>query len=121
MRRLAPHEHSLRVKTIIAPSQEASKRHLAAIDQRLQHLQNAPQAQVIEELNPLIVGWTAHYNGVVPAATMSQYDDLLEQQSPGSQQHYIYITRHMYARCMHTRTASAAWHASEYYITLTAS
>ncbi len=72
-------EHSPRVKTIITPSQEASKRHLAAIDQRLQQLQTAPQARVIAELNPLIVGWAAYYTGVVPAATMSQYDDLVEQ------------------------------------------
>src|SRR5713101_3078087 len=71
--------NTLRVKTIIAPSQEASKRHLAAIEQRLQQLQTAPQARVIEELNPLIVGWAAYYNGVVPAATMSRYDDLVEQ------------------------------------------
>ena len=79
MRQLAPQEHSPRVKTIISPSQEASKRHLAAIEQRLQQLQTAPQAWVIAELNPLIVGWAAYYNGVVPAATMSRYDDLVEQ------------------------------------------
>ena len=65
---------------MISPSQEASKRHLAAIEQRLQQLQTAPQALVIEELNPLIMGWAAYYNGVVPAVTMSRYDDLLEQQ-----------------------------------------
>lgn len=79
MHRLAPQEHSLRVKTIITPSEEASKRHLAAIEQRLQQLQTAPQARVIAELNPLIVGWAAYYNGVVPAATMSRYDDFVEQ------------------------------------------
>ncbi len=72
-------EHLPGVKTIITPSQEASKRHLTAIDQRLQQLQTASQARVIEELNPLIVGWAAYYNGVVPAATMSRYDDLVEQ------------------------------------------
>ncbi|HEX6779976.1 MAG TPA: reverse transcriptase domain-containing protein [Ktedonobacterales bacterium] len=75
----APREHALRGKTIIAPSQQASKRHLAAIDQRLQQLQTAPQARVIAELNPLIIGWAAYYNGVVPTATMSRYDDLVEQ------------------------------------------
>jgi len=68
-----------RVKTIISPSQEASKRHLAAIEQRLRQLQTASQAQVIKELNPLIIGWVAYYNGVVPAAMMGRYDDLLEQ------------------------------------------
>jgi RNA-directed DNA polymerase len=72
-------EHSPKVKTIISPGQEASKRHLAAIEQRLQQLQTAPQARVIEELNQLIGGWAAYYNGVVPAATMSRYDDLVEQ------------------------------------------
>ena len=72
-------EHSPSVKTIITPSQEASKRHLAAIDQRLQQLQTAPQARVIAELNPLIVGWAAYYTGVVEASTMSRYDDLVEQ------------------------------------------
>jgi len=67
------------VKTIITPSQEASKRHLAAIEQRLQRLQTAPQARVIEELNPLILGWATYYTGVVEASTMSRYDDLVEQ------------------------------------------
>lgn len=67
------------VKTIIAPSQEAIKRHQVAIDHRLQQWQTAPQARVIAELNPLIVGWVAYYNGMVPAASMRRYDDLLEQ------------------------------------------
>ena len=67
------------MKTIITPGQEANKRHLAAIDQRLQQLQTASQAQVIAELNPLILGWANYYAGIVPAATMSRYDDLVEQ------------------------------------------
>jgi len=78
-RRPAAQEHSLEVKTMISPSQEASKRHLVAVDQRLQQLQTAPQAQVIAELNPEILGWSAYYNGVVEASTMSRYDDLMEQ------------------------------------------
>ena len=73
------HPHSASIKTIITPSQDASKRHLAAIEQRLRQLQNASQAQVIAELNPLIVGWIAYYTGVVPAATLGRYDELLEQ------------------------------------------
>src|SRR5947209_11071512 len=79
MHRIVPREPLLKVKTIITPSQEASKRHLATIDQRLQQLQTAPQARVIAELNPLIVGRASYYNGVVEASTMSRYDDLLEQ------------------------------------------
>ena len=72
-------EQGNRIKTIIAPSQEAIRRHLAAIDQRLLQLQTAPQARVIEELNPLVIGWVAYYNGVVPAAAMSRFDALIEQ------------------------------------------
>ena len=46
----------------------------------MRQVQNASQAQVIKELNPLIVGWTSYYNGIVEAASMSQYDELMEQQ-----------------------------------------
>lgn len=67
------------VKTIIAPSQEANQRHLAAIDARLHRLQTASQAQVIKELNSLIIGWVAYYNGVVPAASMGRYDEMVGQ------------------------------------------
>jgi RNA-directed DNA polymerase len=79
MRRATQPNSSFRVKTIVTPSQNASKRHLAAIDQRLQQLQTAPQARVIEELNPLIRGWVSYYNGLVEASVMRRYDDLLEQ------------------------------------------
>jgi len=72
-------EQGNRIKTIIAPSQEAIKRHLAAIDQRLLQLQTAPQARVIEELNPLVIGWVAYYNGVVPASAMGRFDAFIEQ------------------------------------------
>ena len=72
-------EHAHGIKTIIIPSHEASKRHLATLEQRLQQLQAASQAQVIAELNPLITGWAAYYNRVVEASSMSQYDALVEQ------------------------------------------
>lgn len=77
--RLASPGVALPVKTVIEPSQEAIKRHLAALDQRLQAAQAASQAQVIGDLNPLIVGWVAYYNGMIEASLMSRYDDLLEQ------------------------------------------
>jgi len=68
-----------RIRTIITPSDDASERHLAALDHRLQQFQTAPQARVIAELNPLVIGWASYYNGIVPAATLSRYDDLLQQ------------------------------------------
>jgi len=73
-------EHLSRVKTIVTPSQEANKRHLAAIEQRLKLLQTASQAQVIAELNPLIMGWGNYYAGIVEGSIMSRYDALMEQQ-----------------------------------------
>jgi len=79
LHRLTPQQRVPGLKTIVAPSQEANNRHLTAIEQRLQQLQTAPQTQVIEELNPMIVGWAAYYNGIVPAATLNRYDELLEQ------------------------------------------
>jgi RNA-directed DNA polymerase len=68
------------VKTIVTPERQASERHLAAIEQKLQQLRTAPQARVILELNPLIMGWATYYAGIVEASTMSRYDDLVEQQ-----------------------------------------
>ena len=73
-------ERSTRVRTIITPSQEAHKRHLAAIEQRLKQLQATPQEKVIAELNPLILGWGNYYAGIVDVSIMRQYDDLMEQQ-----------------------------------------
>jgi RNA-directed DNA polymerase len=67
------------VKTIVTPSLEARQRHLAALEQKLRQGQSASQAQVIKELNPLIIGWTSYYNGIVEAVSMGQYDEVMEQ------------------------------------------
>jgi RNA-directed DNA polymerase len=76
-------ERLSRVKTIVTPSQEANKRHLATIEQRLKQLQTVPQAQVIAELNPLILGWGNYYAGIVEGSIMGRYDELMEQQLMG--------------------------------------
>lgn len=72
-------EQPVRVETLVVPSQEANKRHMTVIEQRLQRLQADSQERVITELNPLILGWANYYNGVVAAPVMSRYDELLEQ------------------------------------------
>jgi RNA-directed DNA polymerase len=72
-------ERSSRVRTIVTPSQEANVRHVAAIEQRLKSLQAVPQAKVIAELNPLILGWGNYYAGIVDGAIMRKYDELMEQ------------------------------------------
>jgi RNA-directed DNA polymerase len=75
----APQQPGFRFKTVITPSDEAAKRHLALIGQRLSKLQTAPQAQVIRNLNPLIGGWAAYYRELVEPAVMRRYDEQVEQ------------------------------------------
>jgi RNA-directed DNA polymerase len=72
-------ERARKVKTIITPNQEASERHLATIEQRLQRLHSASPARVIAQLNPLIAGWATYYTGMVEPATLRRYDELLER------------------------------------------
>jgi RNA-directed DNA polymerase len=66
-------------ETVITPSDEASRRHLAMVGQRVCQLQTAPQAQVIRELNPLIGSWSAYYSGIVEDAVLRRYDEQVEQ------------------------------------------
>ncbi|HEY1353490.1 MAG TPA: reverse transcriptase domain-containing protein [Ktedonobacteraceae bacterium] len=66
-------------RTVITPGNEASKRHLAVVGQRMRHLQTAPQQQLIRELNPLIGGWAAYYSGLVADAVLHYYDEQMEQ------------------------------------------
>jgi RNA-directed DNA polymerase len=104
LRKPVSQEDVLELKTIVAPSAEAAQRHLAAIDHRVQQLQTAPQARVIKGLHPLIASWSAYYNGVVPVATMSRYDELLEQRllrwagkrHPGKEREWL-LTRYWHA------------------------
>ena len=103
-------EHMPRLKTILTPSQEAIQRHLATLDAKSQQLHTSTQAQVIRELNPLIAGWATYYNGFVPAATLSQYDDVLEQrllrwasrQHPGKDRNWL-LTRYWHTVGKQTR------------------
>lgn len=70
-------EQAFACKTAVTPSAEASHHHLAAIEKRLEQLQTASQAQVIAELNPIIGGWAAYYNGFVSVHSLSRYDELV--------------------------------------------
>lgn len=76
---LAQEQHLSRLKTVITPSEEATKRHLTLIGQRLLKLQSAPQAQVIRDLNPLIAGWAAYYRELVEPAVMGRCDEQVDQ------------------------------------------
>jgi len=66
-------------ETVITPSDEARRRHLARIGQRIRQLQTAPQAHIIRELNPLIGSWAAYYGGIVEDAVLRHYDKQMQQ------------------------------------------
>jgi RNA-directed DNA polymerase len=67
-----------RFKISITPSEKAINRHMAAIGQLLSQLRTASRAQVIRELDLIIGGWAAYYAECVPAAILSQCDNLME-------------------------------------------
>jgi RNA-directed DNA polymerase len=67
-------------KTIISPSQEAIKRHMEEIGEKIRKLRSASQEQLIGTLNPIIRGWANYYRTVVAAKTFSLCDHLTYQQ-----------------------------------------
>jgi RNA-directed DNA polymerase len=56
-------------KTIIKPSKEAVKQHLAETSQRSKRNSSAQQEQLINDLNPVRRGWTYFYRAVAARAT----------------------------------------------------
>jgi RNA-directed DNA polymerase len=72
-----PHGKPLGFKTIIKPSKEGIKRHLAETNQRIRRLRSAPQAALIKELNPLVQGWANYYSAVVSARVFNGCDRAL--------------------------------------------
>jgi RNA-directed DNA polymerase len=66
-------------KTIIKPSREACHRHLQTLREIVQKQQAAPQGKLIDQLNPVIRGWTKYYSTVVSKAIFSKMDHLLHE------------------------------------------
>jgi RNA-directed DNA polymerase len=52
-------------KTLIKPSKEAEKRHIAQLREIIRKYRSAPQEGLIKELNPVIRGWTNYHRTVV--------------------------------------------------------
>lgn len=65
-------ERTLGFKTIITPSKEASRRHLESIANLIIAHRGAPQAALINHLNPVIRGWTGYYSTVSSKRTFSK-------------------------------------------------
>jgi RNA-directed DNA polymerase len=72
-----PVRRSLGFKTIITPSQEGIQRHVRELSCIVGAYQTAPQAALIQRLNPVIQGWANYYRTVVAARTFSRCDSLL--------------------------------------------
>lgn len=66
-------------KTFITPSKEKVKQHLRDIGRIIDAHKTAPQAALIEKLNPLIRGWANYYSTVNCRMTFSKADFLTYQ------------------------------------------
>lgn len=67
-------------KTIIKPSKEAVKRHIAQMKQQIDKRRSAPQGQLIKELDAIIRGWSNYYRAVCSKTEYSRCDYILQQQ-----------------------------------------
>ena len=61
-------------KTLIKPSQKANERHLQQIRDIIRRHRGAPQETLIENLNPVIRGWTSYHRTVVAKRIFSKCD-----------------------------------------------
>jgi RNA-directed DNA polymerase len=89
-------------KTLIKPSQPAIKRHYTQLCTILRNNQAARQDHLIEQLNPVIVGWSRYYSAVVSKAVFQRLDNLL----------YLRLAR--WARCRHPHKGRR-WIARKYW------
>lgn len=67
-------------KTIIKPSKEAIKRHIAATRHVIRKRRAASQEQLIKELTPVIRGWTNYHHTRVAKVAFNTCDDALYHQ-----------------------------------------
>lgn len=66
---------SLGFKTLIKPSKQNVKRHMEKIDKIILAHRSAPQAALIQRLNPLISGWSNYFSTVVSKMTFNWLDN----------------------------------------------
>ncbi len=89
-------------KTIIKPSKEAIKRHLAAVKDVIGCYQTAPQEVLVHYLNPVMRGWSNYYRSSVAKATFRRLD------------HMVYEKLRAWAQRRHQQT-SRRWVANKYW------
>jgi RNA-directed DNA polymerase len=61
-------------KTIITPSKEAVQRHLQTLKEVVQKNRAMPQEELIDQLNPIIHGWSLYYRTVVSRKSFEACD-----------------------------------------------
>jgi RNA-directed DNA polymerase len=69
--------HHLGFKTLIKPSKDAQKRHLADLAEVIRRNQQLRQDLLIHLLNPKILGWARYHSAVVAKEVFSRMDALL--------------------------------------------
>ncbi len=89
-------------KTIITPSKEAMRRHLETIGHQIDAHKGAPQAALINHLNPIIKGWTRYYSTVSSKHAFSKLSYL------------SYLKLHRWAQRRHHRKPRT-WIARSYW------
>jgi RNA-directed DNA polymerase len=76
----SPQGRTLGFKTIIKPSKESVKRHIAELGKIVHDHKSVPQAVLIQHLNPVVRGWANYYRTVVAKVTLDQCDHHLYSQ-----------------------------------------
>lgn len=67
-------------KTIITPSKEAVMRHTHEIKEKLRKMTNLSQERIIQQLNPVIRGWTRYHRSVAAKTTFAKGNGVLYHQ-----------------------------------------
>lgn len=91
------HGLPLGFKTIIQPSQEKVKAHVKKCNQVIRKHKNSPQIALINQLNPIIKGWSNYYASVCSKETFNSLDAInylqlkrwAERKHPKKNKHWV--------------------------------
>jgi RNA-directed DNA polymerase len=90
-------------KTLIQPSPTSIKRHQEKLKQIIQRHQAATQSQLIDALNPVIIGWSNYFSTVVSSKAYQRLDN------------WLYLQLRDWANHRHPRKGQS-WIASKYWL-----
>jgi len=94
---------SLGFKTLIKPSQMSIKRHQEKLTQIIKRHQAATQSQLIDALNPVIIGWSNYFSTGVSSEAYAWLD------------HWLYAQLKDWATHRHPRK-NQGWIANKYWL-----